>query len=548
MSTPVVGLFSDCSKETLFSLGTVLALELMQRGVKVMLVDADPALAPFSGVSGAPVPEGVSFLGLLHNPQARPLHIDCTQALGNPKVLANKGAIHLLPALAAGEAPDPRFLTHPPLQGSRRYESLRSSLCIAADQADLVLLLGPRGRSALATALLAHGCHAALLLADNNTAQVMSLAQSAREADALRGGLIPSACVELRDDGQPIPEGAWEELWRTHPSFLPPQRKGSTGPEQLLILEDSPEDPARLAQLAWDLAQRVASGVSLEPSESAFQALYQQDRPQALAMFKRDIAPRLGTRASAVAALLAVWDSPDRSWEDVQHLARFVVQKFRWREPSPEAEALLPIYDALLQAAEQGKITEGVARILIDRAAVGVHLGRWRLALGQDAGSVASECEALLLRARGMDRTVNDKVRTAEVLGVHARLSGSARLYDAALDDLRQFPATVSQVQATEKVLDVVAYFAHVQPSLWQYVLALCGQLEGVHPRYAYHNAAVALCQLGRPQEAMHKLVTLYQVDRDAFWLAFADPDLKPLWALGGSQGALPSSPHVPKR
>lgn len=552
MPTPIIGLFGESSPETQFSLVMVIALELMHRGLKVLLVDANPGLAPFAGVTGQPIPQGVSFLGLLGNPDAEPMLLDLSKVLGNTQTLSRGGSLHLLPALAQGEQADAQHLSSPRLHGARRFLALRTTLGLRSAGTDLVLLVANPGRSNLAAALLAHGCDAAVHLADSSARQVLGLAQMAREADVLRGDLIPHLCVETRDDGQAVPEGAWQALWRTHPALLPPHRKGDEGPERLLILDERGPDPELLADAVIELATRAAGAapgsVGGEAPEGAFGALYLRDRQGALALFNAHMAPRMGTRKSAVAALQAVWDSEVRTWDDVQHLAKFVVQKFRWEDPSPEAEVLLPIYHALQSAAERGDIQTGHARVLIDRAGMLLYAGCWRLRTGRSAEPLLAEVEPLLRRAQTLPRRPQDQFRNAEVLGVHAHMTGSAVHYELALEEMRGAAKALPRVQVLQAMVDMLVHFSHAEASLWTTVLDYCRTLDELDPRYSSYNAAIAHAHLGQKREALLSLQRLGNIDRETYLMAFEDPGLAPLWVGVGQTEFFPDSPMLPKR
>lgn len=541
MSAPVIGLFSECSAETLFSIVVTLLADLVRDGRKVILVDADPGLALFGRLPGPKQPEGPGLVALMRTPELQPLLLEATAAVVDP-TRPGVGSLHVLPVLSAGETPALELRTEAPLEGSRRALLLRQVL--GSLPGDLVVLVGPNAHGPLGTALLAHACHGAVLMADSTAKQVLHLAWTARLADVRRGGLIPSLCVETRDYGQPVPDGAWTELWATHPSFLPPHRKGVPGPEFLLILEDRPDTGARFKDAVWALAQRAVSE-GTQPSEGPFAALYQEDRAQALDLFHAQIAPRQGTRLSAIESLHAVWDSPERRWADVQQLSKFAAQKFRWAEPTPDAEPLLPIYEAVLAAAQAGELPGLEARAAIDLAGMLCHAANHRQGQGAEAGALLERAEALLLGALQLERTPKDSGRAADMLGLHARTSGKSAHYHLALRELDRLGPEVSHAVHTQWVMDVVGMFAPVYPALWRRMQDLCNMIMPLHPRYALWWGAVADTHLGRPDDALQKLHRLGQLDLEAFLLAYRDRDLRPLWERGGlGHSAAPFKPR----
>lgn len=543
MAIPILGLFSDCPPVAVHAVVTVLVADLMQEGLRVVLVDADPSAAPYARLvtdqPGAPRRGRASLLGNLHNPDAEPLRVDLTasERAFDPKLT---GTLWVQPALVDGEVADPALLATPPLQGARRYLSLHHTLGTA--DADVVLLVAPIGRTELGTALLAHTCDAAVLMADSTAAQVLHLANMARNADARRGGLIPTLCVEARDRGTPVPEGAWTMLWRTHPSLLPPHRKGEEGPERLLVLGQSLEAGQALLREVLVLLDDCTRDAP-QPDGSAFAALYKEDRAKAVAFFRAQIAPRLGTRDSAVASLRAVWALPDRSWEDVQVLAKFAVQKFRREDPTPDAEALLPLYEALAEAAAAGQLKGLDARVRIDLAAMLLHVGYHRQTQDLPFGDIAARAEALVLEAAALERTPGESGRLAEVLALHARLTGAGRHYGLALQELRHFGSTVAWVVLTRVTADVVGAFAYAEPGLWRNLQALSDALLPLDERYGLWWGAIAAMHLGDRREALALLHRLGVVDPEAFFIAYQDPDFRPLWEGGGHP-----IPYVPPR
>lgn len=548
MSTPVVGLFSECPAETLHAVVLAVANLLARDGKRVVLVDADPATAPFQRLPEAPAgpfapdwaaqpPQGASLLGMLRNVDLRPRVCWASGAVLDTRY-NHRGSLLLVPALAAGEAPDPEALQNPPMGGARRTITLRQGL--AGLEADLVLLVGPNTYTALGVALLAHGCHAAILMGNSTAREVFRLANMARFADARRGGVIPTLCIECRDYGEPVPEGAWTELWATDPRYLPPHRKGERGPEQLMILDDAPDTNHRLAAAVQALADR-AQVDGLQRDDSAFAAIYQEDPAQAVALFREHIAPRQGTRTSAIESLRAVWDTAPRALADVQQLAKFVVQKFRWEDPTPDAEPLLPMYEAVLGAADAGELPGLAARARIDLAGMLGHAARWRQQQGQDAQPLLARAEALVLEAVALDRSPMDCGRAAEVLSLHARLVGDARHLELASQQLAGLRPGVPEVLYRQMIIDVVGNFARVQPSLWPRVRELCQQFQALNRRYALYNGAIAEVQLGRVERALELLHELGQIDKEAYLLAFRDPDFGPLSA--GWRAALPPNP-----
>ena len=542
----VVGIFAQVPREVLFSWVSVLAISLMHMGKRLVLIDADVHSAPFAGLAGGKTVSKGSFYQLLHNPDLPPSLLDCTASIGNQQSVQAGGTVRLLSALGQGEQGQLEFVNNPPLVGSRRYLSLRRTLLLAAGQDDLILLVSPLGRSALAVQLLAQVCDAALFLADTTMKQVLELASMAREADALRGYTLPSTCVEARDDGTPIPEGVWQSFFRTHPAFLPPHRKGEEGPERLLVLTDGPEDPERLVQAVLDLALLGACHVP-ETDGGAFAALYHEDKDRAIALFRAEIAPRLGTRSSAIAALKALWEGGGYTWHDLQALAKFVVQKFRWEDPDPESESLFPVYEALLKANADGQLPGLDARVRIDLAGILCHMARWQQWHGGETGALASRIEALLLEATTLERSALDCLRVGEGLALHARLTGSSRHYDLAMEHMHRFGEVVSTVELHRAVLDVVGDFAFASPKLWETVRRLCATLMPMDEYYSLWWGAVAETHLGQPNKALALLLRLGRVDPDAFILAYHDPDLRPLWEGGGLGWEHPPSP-TPQR
>lgn len=557
MSAPVIGLFYiEDTADVAQRLVTAL-VEFLRAGHRVRVVDADLRQGYVSRMMRGKSWQGADFAALLSEPDQPVQGADLTAdvAASQPE----RAWLELVPALPPDQDHRPEWLDEPPLQGARRYLSLKRSIGRSDRPLDLVILIAPAGNGALVRNLLAHAVDAAVFIAKGEATQVAALSLLSRDGEARRGAALPTLCVEGRDGREANLAAAWHSFWRSAPSYHPPGERPKDGPPRLLVLEGD------YAEADWALAMRRLVGVHepdpterlreadsegwTEVAEGAFAELYRQDRERALDLYESEIAPRLGTLFSAVAATRAVWQTAPERVDDVHRCAKYAVQKLRISAPSPLTNELVPLLELVVDQADAGRLGEEHARALLNLAEGLIHRANLLRASGEELGDELSRAEALIVRAHALPMRDNDLLISSLAWAHLGRLRGDMTRYDAMLDDLRRAQPTVPRAQVLQRVVEGMVHFARVDASLWKRVHPLAEEQIKLDPREGHWNMAILLSYLGRFTDALDHLWLLGRLDRDAYHQAFADPDLTVLWeGVGRPNFAKPASRKRPTR
>ena len=539
MSSRVIGLFTAAEDAELAHLLVGVLVEYLAAGHRVRVVDADPAQGHISRLLRNMDWRGTDFISLLRNPELEPRAVDITDLIAVSRT--PRSSLDILPVLPRGAPLDPTLVQAPPLHGLRRFESLRHRLSQGGPTPDLVFVLAPAGSGPLVVQLLAHAVHAAVFVAIGKTSHVAQMSQLSLNAEALRGSVIPSLGLDVRDGHELDLGEAWRSFWRRDRRHLAPGQGQEDDPVPVLVLDDNdhcmPEWALTMRRMVHvhepDAEERLREAEAEgwpEVAEEAFAAVRAQDRAHAQALFDAEIAPRLGTLTSALAATRAVWAALDSDLEEKRHYASVTIQKFRFEAPNEQAQFMVRCFEELCAAAEADAGTRAPARLFINLAEALLHTARWQRVSGLDWGDAPDRAEALLLRASKMPRRPEDRARSAMAWARHGRLVGSVSHYDDAIEDLRGLDKAFSLVRMQRKVTDVVGYFARVQPALWQIVVDIGQKMVETDRAYAHWVLAVAYCHIGRRRDALTELWRLGEADLDAYHMAWSDPDLAPLW------------------
>jgi tetratricopeptide (TPR) repeat protein len=562
-ATPILALLSASAPERVAVVTAGIALQLVSEGFRVVVVDGDTLTAASSlGLSGATAGDGPGFSALLRG-LGQPLFVRELSAK-LPVDNLDRGKIGLVSALSEGETMGMGMVLGRDARDADAVEPLGRAmrhLSLGGEPPDIALLVLPVGENSLSQSLLSHLVDGALVLAQDDPADIDAVSDLLFAALKARRTALPTSRVELRKSGDAEGDASptWLRRWRVTAEVVVPALPRPTK-NLLTALRPSWKEGAftelalsarrRVGVYHYDLAERVREAEAddlTEVAESAFAELRAKDKAAARAQFDAEIAPLTGTLLAGVAALNAVRKAPDVTFEELRHYAGAVLQKLRWAQPNPLSEQIQLAYERLRAELNAGHVARNPARVLIDAADALLHTGNWRRLIEQDHRPLARDAEMLLMLAATLEMRPYDSLRYAYTLSTHARLAGVTRF----LPQAREALASLKGVIPVEKLLWPTTYvlgmFAQVyeDSELWQEMLVICHQLVPINPGNAHYSCAVAYAHLGERYNATEHLGKAIQVDIKFLEKALRDPDLQPLWEGAGSPyyaGRIPKS------
>jgi tetratricopeptide (TPR) repeat protein len=562
-ATPILALLSASAPERVAVVVAGIALQLVSEGFRVVVIDGDTLTAASSvGLSGATSGDGPGFSSLLRG-RGQPL---CVRELSAKLPVDNldRGRIGLVSALSDGETMGVGMVLGRDARDADAVEPLgraMRSLSLGGEPPDLALLVLPVGENSLSQSLLSHLVDGALVLAQDDPADIDAVSDLLFAALKARRTALPTSRVELRKSGDAEGDASptWLRRWRVTAEVIVPALPRPTK-NLLTALRPAWKDGAftelalsarrRVGVYHYDLAERVREAEAddlTEVAESAFAELRAKDKAAARAQFDAEIAPLTGTLLAGVAALNAVRKAPDVTFEELRHYAGAVVQKLRWTQPDPLAEEVLHAYQWLRAQLNTGHVARNPARVLVDAADALLHAGNWRRLIEADFRSVARDAEMLLMLSATLEMRPVDSLRYANVLSRHARLANTTKY----LPDAKRALASLAQVVPEQKLLwpiaYVLCYFAQVDEDidLWDEMIVVCSKLTQYDPGNAYYHSGIAYAHLGDRFTASEHLSRAIATNPKFLDKALRDPDYLPIWDGAGSPyyaGRIPKS------
>ncbi|MCK6522234.1 hypothetical protein L6R49_12430 [Myxococcota bacterium] len=551
--TPILALLSASAPERVAVVTAGIAVQLVSEGFRVVVVDGDTLTAASSlGISGATAGDGPGFSSLLRGQGAQLFVRELTSKV--PVDNLDRGKLGLVAALSEGETMGIGMVLGRDARDADAVEPLGRAmrgLTLGDEQPDIVLLVLPVGENSLSQSLLSHLVDGALVLAQDDPADIDAASDLLFAALKARRTALPTSRVELRKSGDAEGDASptWLRRWRVTAevvvSALPRPTKNLLSALRPSWKEGAFTELAlsarrRVGVYHYDLAERVREAEAddlTEVAESAFAELRAKDKAAARAQFDAEIAPLTGTLLAGVAALNAVRKAPDVTFEELRHYAGAVLQKLRWAQPNPLSEQIQLAYERLRAELNAGHVARNPARVLIDAADALLHTGNWRRLIEQDHRPLAREAEMLLMLAATLEMRPYDSLRYAYTLSVHARLGGTTKYLKNARDAL----ASLEGFLAPEKTIWPKAYvlcnFALVyeDASLWEEMVGVCQELIAYDPGNAHYHSGIAHAHLGDRYAASEHLGRAVQSNIKFLEKALRDPDYLPLWEGAGS-------------